>query len=79
MSKGSSFIDGIGIGLLLVYLCVIAFLLGSTVFGIYLAFCASILLGIVVLLTPPSGLIIGIVYIGWGKDLAYEIVRWLAS
>jgi hypothetical protein len=77
--RGTSFVEGLGIGALLVYLMVILSLLGLSVYGIVLAFYASIILGFVVLFTPPSGLIIGLVYVGWGKDIPDLIVKWLGS
>lgn len=52
-------------------------LLVSTVYGLYLAFSASIILGIIVLIVEPSPLIIGIVMIFFDKNLAQMIVDFL--
>lgn len=61
-----------------------AFLLAFAVFsfamaglGLYLAFKASILLGIIVLLVEPAPSIIGVVYLFTGTDLAHRIMEWL--
>lgn len=68
---------GISIG---VSLCVFAFwalLLGSWVYGAYLAFSASLLLGILALLLEPSYLIFGLVAILANVNLPMQLVEWL--
>lgn len=52
-------------------------LLVSTVYGLYLAFSASIILGIIVFIVEPSPLIIGLVMIFFDKNLAQMIVEFL--
>lgn len=52
-------------------------LIGISIFGIILAFKASILLGILVLLIEPSPLIIGLVYLFTGTDLAQKVATYL--
>ncbi|NJO48163.1 MAG: hypothetical protein HC840_00445 [Leptolyngbyaceae cyanobacterium RM2_2_4] len=49
----------------------------STVYGLYLAFSASIILGVIVLIVEPSPLIIGLVMIFFDKNLAQMIVDFL--
>lgn len=49
----------------------------STVYGIYLAFSASIILGFVVLLVEPSPLIIGLVMMFFHKNLAQMLLDFL--
>jgi len=49
----------------------------AVLYGIYLAFCASILLGILVLLVEPSPLVIGLVMIFFHKNLAQMLVDFL--
>ena len=45
-------------------------------YGLYLAFSASIVLGIIVLLVEPSPFIIGL-YMLFGKDVASAIQNWI--
>ena len=61
-----------------VWLALAAFLLfviGASFFGLYLAFSASVLLGILVLIVEPAPLVIGLWYIFFGVNLATE---WMA-
>jgi hypothetical protein len=54
------------------FICFILFAIGL---GLYLAFSASVLLGIVVLIVEPAPLVIGLWYIFFGVNLAE---KWLA-
>jgi len=54
-------------------------LLVSTVYGLYLAFSASILLGIIVLVIEPSPLIIGLVMLLFHKNLAQMLLDFLTK
>lgn len=56
-----------------------ATLLVSTLYGLWLAFSASIVLGIIVLLVEPSPAIIGLVMIFFGKNLAQILIDWLSK
>lgn len=64
-------------GLLL--LLFIMFMLGCTVYGLYLAFSASILLGILVLFLEPSPFVIGFVMICFEKNLAQMLLDFLTK
>lgn len=60
--------------------CLIALIflpLIATLYGLWLAFSASILLGIVVLLVEPSPLVIGLVMIFFHKNLAQMVIDFL--
>jgi hypothetical protein len=72
-------LEGIGVGLMMFYLAVILCAIGFSIYGIYIAFCASIIMGIICFFTPPSGLIVGLVYFVWGKDIPQLIVNWLSN
>lgn len=48
-----------------------------TLYGLYLAFSASIILGIIVLIVEPSPFIIGAVMLFFDKNLAQMIVDFL--
>jgi hypothetical protein len=78
-SKLSAFAEGLGGGFMLFWILLSLFIIGVSIYGVYLAFCASILFGLIVLITPPSSTVIGLVYIGWGKNLAALVVQWLNS
>ena len=69
----------IGLILLVAYFAVIVGLLGLTLYGIYLGFCASIILGIIMIFLEPSGLVVGAVYVFFGKDLAAMLIQWLCN
>lgn len=58
----------------LLFFAIWAFLLGMTIYGLYLAFSASIILGIIVFVAEPSPLIIGLVMFFFNKDLAQMLV-----
>lgn len=55
---------------LIVYLCL-------TILGISLAFKASIILGVIVLLAVPSGFILGLFIIFGRHDVCSQIASWL--
>ena len=63
----------LGVGL---FLALVFTLLSSFFVGMYLAFSASVLFGLLVLLIEPSASIIGMVYIFTGTDLAAKVVQW---
>ena len=50
-----------------------------TFHGLYLAFSASILIGFIVLFVEPAPLILSLIYLGWGKNLAEIAAKWLSS
>lgn len=64
---------------ILATLCFAGLLIGCTIYGLYLAFSASIILGFVVLLIEPSPLIIGLVMFVWHKNLAQMIIDYLSN
>lgn len=57
----------------------ILFFLGTSIYGLYLAFSASIILGILVLLIEPLPLIIGLAKLLTGIDIAQKIVEWFTN
>jgi hypothetical protein len=70
------------IGLILyVLLCFgfVGLMLYSAVYGLYLAFSASVLLGIIVLFAQPGPCLIGLVMIFFHKDIAQAIVDFLTG
>jgi hypothetical protein len=54
----------------------ICFVIYASILGLYLAFSASALLGILVLIVEPAPLVIGCWYIFFGVDLA---AKWMAA
>ncbi len=76
MQAVKGMLAGFGILGVLIYLGLIGTVLVSSIVGLYLAFSASILLGIIVLLVEPSPLVIGLVYLFTGTDLAEKLVNW---
>ena len=64
------------IGYLMIFAWVI-FCLCMAIYGLYLAFSASILLGIVALIVEPSPLVIGLVMFFFHKNLAQVIMDYL--
>jgi hypothetical protein len=58
----------------LVYLSIILFLFGMAVYGVYLAFSASILLGIICLFLSPAYSVFGFLMIFFGINLPALIV-----
>lgn len=70
---------GMGIIGVLLIIGIWATLLLGTIYGLYLAFSASIILGIIVLLVEPSPLIIGLVMFFFEKNLAQMAVDFLSK
>lgn len=54
-------------------------LLALTIYGLYLAFSASIILGIIALIVEPSPLIIGLVMFFFQKNLAQMLLEFLTK
>lgn len=69
----------LGFGLLGVLFAVFLWvgILGATIYGLYLAFSASLLVGILALIIEPSPLIIGLVMLFFDKNLAQMLVDFL--
>jgi len=63
----------------LMILAWIVFALVASVYGLYLAFSASIVLGIIVLVVEPSPFVIGVVAMFFHKDLAQMLVDFLTK
>lgn len=61
------------------YLILAAAVIFFGITGIYLAFAASIILGICLFFVPPMWTIIGLAYWVFGKDIPAAIVNWLTS
>lgn len=70
---------GMGIIGLILYFGVCLGILGAAVYGLYLAFSASILLGVLVLFVQPSPLIIGLVMLFFHKNLAQILIDFLSK
>lgn len=70
---------GMGIIGLVLYFGVAFGLVGAALYGLYLAFSASILLGILVLFIQPSPLIIGLVMLFFHKNLAQILIDFLSK
>lgn len=54
-------------------------ILYATIYGVYMAFSASVLLGIVVLLVEPSSAVIGLVMLFFHKNLAQALIEFLTK
>lgn len=63
----------------LLYLAFVLLLLASTVYGLYLAFSASIILGIIVFICEPSPAVIGLVMFFFDKNIPELLMQWLNS
>lgn len=63
-------------GIVLV-LSLVIFLLVSTIYGIYLAFSASILLGLACLIIEPSLTVFGVAMLLFDKNIPEHIMQWL--
>lgn len=63
----------------LILFCLGVFSIVCGFYGLYLAFSASILLGILVFLIEPSPFIIGFVMICFEKNLAQMAIDWLTK
>lgn len=68
---------GMGIIGVLLMVGIWAGLIASTIYGLYLAFSASIILGIIVLIVEPSPLVIGLVMLFFHKNLAQMLLDFL--
>jgi hypothetical protein len=68
---------GMGVIGFILIICIWFGLIASTLYGLYLAFSASILLGIVVLIVEPSPLVIGLVMLFFHKNLAQMLLDFL--
>lgn len=55
------------------------FMFGMSIYGLYLAFSASVILGIIAFFVEPSPLIFGLVMFFFEKNLAQEIVNYLSN
>ena len=67
---------GLGLGaMMLIYLTLGLTMIGLSIYGMVLAFSASIVLGVVVLLIEPLPLIIGLVKLLTGINLAQKILE----
>lgn len=66
------------IGLLLFTLCFFG-AIGLTFYGLYLAFSASIVLGIIALIVEPSPFIFGLVMFAFDKNIPQAIMTWINS
>ncbi len=66
----------VGIGL---YFLLVVGIIGITIYGLYLAFSASVILGIIVFFVEPSPFLIGLVMILCHKNLAQMLVDFLTK
>lgn len=72
-------VENFSVGVMVLGLLMLVIFLAITVHGLVLAFSASILLGIVVLIVEPAPFIIGLVYWVGGIDLAQRLVEFFTS
>ena len=79
MKALNGFLAGAGILGVLALIGLWATLILGTIYGLYLAFSASIILGIIVLFVEPAPLVIGLVMMFWHVNLATEIMSWIAQ
>lgn len=76
--KTWSITQRLGIGALVAILALfIPVLLGLAVYGLYLAFSASILLGVIVLVIEPLPVVIGLVGLLGHPELCERVARWV--
>ena len=66
------------VGYLLIFAWIV-FAIAMAVYGLYLAFSASILLGIIVFIVEPSPLVIGLVMLFFHKNLAQMLIDFLTK
>lgn len=64
-----------GVIFILAVIAFVAFVLGSTLTGLYLAFSASAVLGIAVFLIEPLPMLFGLAYWLTGTDLAQKLME----
>jgi len=55
----------------------IVFVLGLAFYGLYLAFSASLILGVIVLIVEPLPLVLGLVGFLGHPEVAHKIAQWL--
>ena len=79
MRKASIQLDLVTPLVALVLLIPILSILSLTFYGLYLAFSASIVLGIIALIVETSPLVFGIVMFFFDKNLPELIVNWLGK
>lgn len=78
MKKLAAFLGvGAGLGTVAFFVALLFVPLCLSVYGIVLAFKASIILGIIVLLVEPMPFILGILAVFGHSDVAQLIARWL--
>jgi xanthine/uracil permease len=65
--------------LYLVPMILAVFSMAVSIYGLILAFQVSILLGILVLIIEPAPLVIGVVMIFWGVNLAQVFYNWVLT
>lgn len=70
---------GMGLLGLVLYFGMMLGFVGAAIYGVYLAFSASILLGVLVLFIQPSPLIIGLAMLFFHKNLAQMLIEFLTK
>lgn len=60
-------------------ICLMLFMFGMSIYGLYLAFSASIILGIIAFFVEPSPLIFGLIMFFFDKNIPELIVEWLTK
>ncbi len=70
---------GLGIIGVILVACVPFAVIAFSIYGLYLAFSASIILGLIVFLVEPSAFVIGLVMFFLHKNLALVIMNWMNS
>ena len=78
-NKGYTLSELLAIPLMVLIVGLVVFSLVSIGCGLILAFKASIVLGIIVLLVEPLPGIIGLVYLLTGNNLAQRFIEWLTK
>jgi len=80
MSKAiTAFFGGMGLFGALAVIGLAFFSLGLSLYGLYLAFSASIILGLFCLFLEPSPLVFGVAMFFFDKNLPELIINWLNS
>lgn len=75
----SKLLGSLGIVGVILAVCFGLFMLGMSIYGLYLAFSASIILGIVAFFVEPSPLVFGLVMFFFDKNLPLEIIEYLTK
>lgn len=65
--------------LMLAYLAFVFCSVGFSIYGVYLAFCASVILGIITLFVPPAAFAFGAIQLFFHTNLPNMILEWLSS